>query len=640
MRKSFILKSLLFILLSVFLFSSVAVEASELAVVKGETILAGELTEGVTYESFSGTTTTDAGTQSNQRMSYVKKTSDNLVEVVAWSKLGTTSIIGANMIELAQDFENKNPGYTVIAGINGDYYDPTTKTPVNALVQNGDLVKNYNFSQPRYFSIGIKDNALGYVRNKVNEVESNYFLTIYDKDTDRVLKEVELVGINQFPGNNQTSIYYNSMQSYTFSGVKMFDASLSTRLNYGTLLLKGSVFASSTTSTTDATKLTIATQDAEVENLLQDNPKIRIQKNLKGANNAIDQVIGVGSQVLQNGEVLSFEEIGDQNLSFASARAPRSSIGFGANGEVIIATMDGRQFNMAGVNLREEAQVMQSLGAVNAFNFDGGGSTQLIIKENGTFKFINSPTEPNRKNANGILFVVPDVKVDLDIDEVRYDAVDVLLRVRAQSGIQIDEVSVYVDGEKVSHVLGENTLSFVGGKAHFISVEIRYQKNGVSYTRIFKEKRIHPLNYDVEVIVPPKQKPADFALSFVKREDINGFEVIIDFHDPDNTLHMLFLLYDQTRVVALKYQRGYVVEIPNVTETTDFSFQIEYQYRINTITPVVEYTSTPFGYQYVVEVETIPPMDEEEQTGCKSIFSLVLVVPSILLMAFSRKRKK
>lgn len=626
-------------MLGLFLVSFVMLQASALAVTKSETISAGEITEGVTYESFNGTTTTDAGTTSNQIMSYVKKTNDNLVEVVAWSKLGTTSIIGANMIELAQDFESKNPGYTVIAGINGDYYDPTTKTPVNALVQNGDLVKYNNFSQPRYFSIGIKDNASGYVRNKTNEVESNYFLTIYDKDTSRVLKEVELVGINQFPGFNQTSVYYNSMQSYTFSGVSMFETSLTNRLNYGTLLLKGNVIRSSTSSTTDSTKLTIATQDAEVAQLLQDNPTFRVQKNLKGANNALDQVIGVGSQVLQDGEVLSFEEIGDQNLSFASARAPRSSIGFGANGEVILATMDGRQNNAAGVNLREEAQVMKSLGAIHAFNFDGGGSTQLIVKENGEFKFINSPTEPNRKNANGILFVVPDVKVDLDIQEVRYDAVDVFLRVRGQSGIQVDEVNVYVDDKKVSYVLGNNTLSFAGGQAHFISVEIVYQKNGVSFTRVFKEKRINPLNYDVEVIVTQKEKPTDFELNFVKREDINGFEVVIDFEDPDSTLHMLFLLFDDQRVVALKYQRGYVVEIPNITETTDFSFQVEYQYRINTITPVTE-TTTSFSYRYVVEEENVPPVEEETSTGCKSIFSFVLVLPSLLLMAFSRKKKK
>ena len=597
------------------------IQASSLAVAKHTTLSSGALATDVTYESFTGTTTTDAGTTSNQRISYVKKDSSSVVEVVAWSKLGNTSIIGTNMIELAQDFESKNPGYTVIAGINGDYYDPSTKTPVNALVQNGDVVKYSNFSLPRYFSIGIEQFGTSFISNKVNELEQDYVITFYDKDSDLVLLEVPLQGFNQLPGINQTSVYYQAMTSYEFTGIAKFDVGLSTRMNYGTLLLKGSVLGSVLQTTTNVQRATIVTQNETVNSILSNNPNIRIQKNLKGVYNAVENIIGVGSQVLKDGEILSFTEIGDQSVSFASARAPRSSIGFGANGEVILATIDGRQTNMAGANLREEAMVMQSLGAVNAFNFDGGGSTQLIIRENGVLRYLNSPSELYRKNANGILFVVPDVSVALDIQDVYFDAVHAGLNLYPQTGIEILDTKVYINNKETSFSEGNNIFSLDNNLIHYINVEVTYRKNGVTTSRVFVSRRINVINYGVEIVVPPKVKPSNFELTFIKREDILGFEVIISLDDPDDTLHMLLLVIDGRKEVALKYSRGYVVEFANVLETTAYSFLIEYRYRLEGITPVIEQTTEPIEYTFVLEEEVIDipePTVDEPQKGCKN----------------------
>lgn len=51
--------------------------------------------------------------------------------------------------------------------------------------------------------------------------------------------------------------------------------------------------------------------------------------------------------------------------------------GVDARGRLLLATADGIPGVSDGLTLTEEADLMRSLGAVNAMNLDGGGSTQF-----------------------------------------------------------------------------------------------------------------------------------------------------------------------------------------------------------------------------------------------------------------------
>lgn len=63
----------------------------------------------------------------------------------------------------------------------------------------------------------------------------------------------------------------------------------------------------------------------------------------------------------------------------SDVRAPRSALGFTADRQVLIATVDGRQPGVAsGMTIQELADFMVGLGAVDALSLDGGGSTQLV----------------------------------------------------------------------------------------------------------------------------------------------------------------------------------------------------------------------------------------------------------------------
>lgn len=58
---------------------------------------------------------------------------------------------------------------------------------------------------------------------------------------------------------------------------------------------------------------------------------------------------------------------------------PRSAVGYTASGEVLLLVAEGRTVASSGLTLDEMAQVFVQLGAVEALNLDGGGSSQLAV---------------------------------------------------------------------------------------------------------------------------------------------------------------------------------------------------------------------------------------------------------------------
>lgn len=605
--------------------------AVSLAYNEQNTIESGTLSTGIDYKSVTATTTTDGGTTSLQRVSYVKIDKDSNAFTVAWSKTSGTSIVGANLIELAQDYELKNPGFKVLAGINGDYYDLTTKTPVNAFVSNGNVIKYNNFSQPRYFSIGLNQDDKGYVSNKTNTIEDLFSLSFYDTTKTRVIKEITIQGLNQIPLENQTTLYFKPLNAISIPDATLYQGSVTSTTNYSSLYLLGKVNQVVTTVSTATDVFTIATKDPEVISLLNKYPQIRLQKHMADVYESVDQIIGVGSQPLENGTVKAFADINDQNLDFAIARHPRTSIGYSDQGDIILMTVDGRQTNMAGANLREEAQIMKTLGASNSFNLDGGGSTQLVIRDGDEFRMLNSPSDnPYRKVSNGILLVVPDVYVDINISNINNTGFDYNIEIDGGSAT-INDINVYLNQDEVEYQLGSNTITNLeSNEIYYLTADVNYTIGSTTQTVTFIQKRVNLANHYVDIPVQ-KVKPFDFNVSFEQSDAIQGFIATISFSDPDKTLTKLYLVHDNQKYIVLNSVNGYQIDFQNVMKNQLYQFTVEYYYRINTITPVSETDAQVFEYTFIeieepitttTQVTTSPvnPSEPNEPTNLTGLF--------------------
>ena len=87
---------------------------------------------------------------------------------------------------------------------------------------------------------------------------------------------------------------------------------------------------------------------------------------------------------------------------------PRTAVGIDADGRtLLILVVDGRSAVSRGYTMVELADLMTALGAENALNLDGGGSSAMYTRAGtGAMAIVNEPSDgAERKVANGFGFV-------------------------------------------------------------------------------------------------------------------------------------------------------------------------------------------------------------------------------------------
>lgn len=82
------------------------------------------------------------------------------------------------------------------------------------------------------------------------------------------------------------------------------------------------------------------------------------------------------------------------DYTFSAYRHARTLVGIDARGRVILGTADGVPGVSEGLTLSEEAALMRSLGAVDAMNLDGGGSTEFAVNGQLANDASSSPLRP------------------------------------------------------------------------------------------------------------------------------------------------------------------------------------------------------------------------------------------------------
>jgi Phosphodiester glycosidase len=109
--------------------------------------------------------------------------------------------------------------------------------------------------------------------------------------------------------------------------------------------------------------------------------------------------------VRDSAEVAALDSAGA--VTFGPARHPRTIVALGAGGRrIMLITVDGRQAGYsAGMTLREAAQLSLSLGATDALNLDGGGSTSMVVAQRtGTtyhYGVVNHPSDATGERPVG-----------------------------------------------------------------------------------------------------------------------------------------------------------------------------------------------------------------------------------------------
>lgn len=123
-----------------------------------------------------------------------------------------------------------------------------------------------------------------------------------------------------------------------------------------------------------------------------------------------DDIVNGGPELVRGGRVAvnygadGIERAGDRSFAYTWGikRNPRTLLGVDRQGRMLLVTADGRQPGLSdGLGLHEGAELMKSLGAVEAMALDGGGSVTMTV--NG--KVINAPSDGTERAVGDALLL-------------------------------------------------------------------------------------------------------------------------------------------------------------------------------------------------------------------------------------------
>lgn len=120
-----------------------------------------------------------------------------------------------------------------------------------------------------------------------------------------------------------------------------------------------------------------------------------------------ETLLSSGPLLIHNSEVQTFN-----NDPFHQNRHPRTAVATTNDRRLFLVTIDGRSFQAYGMSIPELTQFLQDLGAEDALNLDGGGSTSMWIRDMTENGIVNYPSdnlkfdhEGERDVANALLIL-------------------------------------------------------------------------------------------------------------------------------------------------------------------------------------------------------------------------------------------
>ena len=115
-----------------------------------------------------------------------------------------------------------------------------------------------------------------------------------------------------------------------------------------------------------------------------------------------------GPVLVQNGKVMVTN---NEEWKFAGKaindKHPRTAMGYTADGRIIILVVEGRALGRAeGTTLTQTAEMLVSIGCVEALNLDGGGSSCLLVNGKETIR----PSDKEGQRAIPGIFYISNKK--------------------------------------------------------------------------------------------------------------------------------------------------------------------------------------------------------------------------------------
>ena len=289
--------------------------------------------------------------------------------------------------ELVRNMSTRNTGngHLVIGALNGDYFG---SGPYGKLADGQIIGGEYVFGGYRNrSSFGMTSDGMPVV----DILNFNGELRLDDESTFRILR------LNRAQANNALVLY----NYYTGNATRSDTSATEWRLRpLEDITTNAPVLFEVTTVQRHQGNMTIGPDDyvltgtgaiaddlyekLEVDDQVHITMKVVPSTHSELADKQISELMGGGPRLLTNGEHATSDFVGFEGFgqNHSGERHSRSAVGFNEDSTIVIfVVVDGRQHFSRGATMQEMATIMRGLGAWNAVNLDGGGSSTLVVRD-------------------------------------------------------------------------------------------------------------------------------------------------------------------------------------------------------------------------------------------------------------------
>ncbi len=297
-----------------------------------------------------------------------------------------------------------------IAGINADFFNVRTGESENNVVIEGSISKGITITDSPHETFDNVHYQFG-VDYSNRPLMERFIVAATLHAPGR--RPVQLEGINAWPDSNSLVLYTRDYGSATppdtmgrrptlvplvleskRDGAMIFTVAGNAAEGGSLPLEGGGVLAAS------------GSMREELRSIGRRGGRIRVTARIVPARSKPRTIVGGWPAVVMNGRSIA-EHAGILEGTFPRFEGsnPRSAVGFSKDSSTLyLITVDGRRATDAGMTLVELAQAMLKLGVHNGMNFDGGGSTAMVVEG----KLVNRPSDPTGERAvgSGLLVIV------------------------------------------------------------------------------------------------------------------------------------------------------------------------------------------------------------------------------------------
>ena len=519
---------------------------------------------GASYDN----TPLEYGKYYTQNVNVLEIPKNSGVRIVPYAniKLGVWTL--TSVTAFIQRYEESHTDEKVIAAINGDFFDINSeknypKTSTGGTVSNG----NYYKVNGSWKSIGFKidENGINMKGNILPTVSTHPYLEVLD-EKGNIIYEKEIAKINEnVSGSDEIATYFpmydanHGIIKANLENVILISGSEIAPFSLSSVYGKGEVKQLNASVTLNANQFAISSNNSEVNEKLKLGTTVRVQYRYLDELEGYDNVIGYPNNLLLDGEVVK-----DPNY-----RHPRTMIGTTESGDIIMTTVDGRRTSKGyfGVAPIEQSALMQHYGCTNAFNLDGGGSTTMVILENGKFVIKNEPSDNSPRNdGNCLLITVKVPKLEVNFENVSMDTIDAKLNI-------IEEHELYKDF--YLNINGE-MKQVVDSKVSFTNLS----KNTAYIYKVYTKKDGEFLGLPITGTVDTAKEKLEIASAksslSTNKEGIDICNIEILFTDPDQTFVNMVLEINGKKY----YARENVFSVP-INELSNINTYLLLTYDLN-----------------------------------------------------------